>query len=48
MAGNASPALGPQAAGRSAAGAGCSIKPHKPLRDTNGQIRLTRLTEKGG
>lgn len=30
------------------AGSSCSVKPHKPVRDTNGQIRLTHLTEKGG
>jgi|GEM_PF-6213964 hypothetical protein len=48
MAENASPAFDPQTQGRSADGARCGIKPHKPLRDANGQIRLTHLTEKGG
>lgn len=37
-----------QAAPRNAAGSSCAIKPHKPVRDANGQIRLTHLTEKGG
>lgn len=37
-----------QAERAASAGSSCAIKPHKPVRDANGQIRLTHLTEKGG
>lgn len=49
MTGNATPdSPAPHPAPRNAAGSSCAIKPHKPVRDANGQIRLTHLTEKGG
>ncbi|MGI6535859.1 MAG: hypothetical protein ACOX12_05505 [Eggerthellaceae bacterium] len=50
MAQNAQPASKghSQAARNDAAHSSCAIKPHKPVRDANGQIRLMHLTEKGG